>query len=155
MKAFICITIVLITTISCQYDPFSGDMTTIKPKFSEATGVYKFENQTFGSKSINKELKESYIILNKDNSFKAVNIPNVIHDKYQGSISGNGKWHIEIIGGVGGGQKVKDEWGIYLDGLPKKVKYIDFTGKHFPYKLMITYGDPDEGAVAIFKRLRR
>jgi hypothetical protein len=152
MKSLALFAIALLFATSCQYDPYAGDMTTVKPKFSQAVGLYQFDSQTFGSESLNKDLKASYIILNKDSTFKAVNVPMVTYDKYNGTVSGNGKWHIEVIGGIGGGKEIKDEWGIYLDGLPEYVKYVGFVGEHFPYNLMITYGDPDEGAIAIFKR---
>jgi hypothetical protein len=104
---------------SCQYGPFTGNMTTEKPTFDDAVGIYRFDSQTFDSESINKDLQHSYIVLNKDGSFKAVNLPEVINSKYRGTVSGNGRWDIETIGGIEEDRKKKMNGAFALMDYPK------------------------------------
>ena len=43
-------------------------------------------------------------------------------------------------------------WGVTLTNMPEDTKSIEFLGHKPPYKLLISYGDPDEGAVMIFDK---
>ncbi|TWJ02428.1 hypothetical protein JN11_01400 [Mucilaginibacter frigoritolerans] len=67
-------------------------------------------------------------------------------------ITSKGKWRIEIIGGVDNGGVAQNNWGVILTDMPASLQYIGFMNEKPPYKLIITYGDPDEGAVSIYKK---
>lgn len=147
----------LIFSAGCQYDPFADDLATKQPKTKDLIGTYVFEKQTLTNSFSDKETNGSKIILKLDSTFNAINIPNfsgLSNFHFNGLISANGKWHIATNGGVANGSGGTDPiWGMNLDSLPGNLNHIEFSGKKPPYKLIVTYGDPDEGAVMIFKKL--
>jgi hypothetical protein len=151
------ITCSLIFLAGCQYDPFADDLATEQPKTKDLIGTYVFEKQTLTNNLTDKQTNGSKITLKPDSTFNAIDIPSFTGQSdfhFNGLISENGKWHIATNGGVANGSGGTDPiWGMDLDSLPGNLKHIEFLGKKPPYKLIITYGDPDEGAVMIFKKL--
>ena len=138
--------------VGCQFDPYANDFTIQKPKFNNVIGVYKFDQQTIGSDSITNKAKYGSITLNADSTFEAVNVPNAVNDAFGGMVTSKGKWRIEIIGGVDNNGVAQNNWGVILTDMPTPLQYIGFMNEKPPYKLIITYSDPDEGAVAIYKK---
>jgi hypothetical protein len=151
--------IIFLALISgCQYDPFAGDMTTEQPKKEDVIGVYKFEEQTIAAIPIDKLGQEATIVLKSDGHYEANNIPNVFGGadaQTRKHISAKGIWKIETIGEVGSGWggRPKLEWGITLTAIDTNLSNIGLTGEKAPYGLMVTFSDPDLGAVMKFKRI--
>lgn len=151
MKPFTILFLFISLLLGCQYDPFAGDLTVEKPKEKDIIGVYKFESQTIGH-SLDNTAKDATIALNADGSFKVTYVPDLDNALYQKRVSATGNWNIETIGSVDNGSGIKRHWGIRLSSLPESLTYIGFIGHSPPYKLIITHGDPDEGAVVIFSK---
>ncbi|GAB3904761.1 hypothetical protein [Mucilaginibacter boryungensis] len=153
---FILIIGIVILFARCQYDPFADELTTVRPKIKDIIGTYIFEKQTLINNLSNKQTDYSKITLKSDSTFLATHIPNFTGQAefyYNGVVSAKGKWQIATNGGVANASGGTDTvWGIDLDSLPVNLKHIEFLGKHPPYKLIVTYGDPDEGAVMIFRK---
>jgi hypothetical protein len=154
---FLLIISILVFLSACQYDPFADDLATEQPKIKDVIGTYVFEKQTLTNSLTNRQTDNSKITFQLDGTFKAINIPNFTGQSdfhYVGIASANGKWHIATNGGVANGIGGTDPiWGMDLDSLPGNLQHIEFLGKKPPYKLIVTYGDPDEGAVMIFRKL--
>ena len=139
----------------CQYDPFAGDLTTQKPAVNDVCGTYKFERQTVCKGEVLPVGRQATIILNRDGAFQMTNVPDLTDTRDCGGnklITASGHWTMEIVGGVDNGWgHPKSAWGVMLTGLTRNVS-IGFMGDEAPYKLIFTYGDPDEGAVMIFSQ---
>lgn len=141
----------------CQAAPYVGELTTVQPKKEDVTGLYQFKEQTISQTPIDKRGQTATILLRRDGTYQANNIPNVfggddaqIH-KY---ISGSGNWKMEIIGSVDSGWgKAKHEWGISLTSINENLANISFTGEKPPYGLMLTYDDPDLGYMMRFEKI--
>jgi len=149
--------VVLTTATGCQFSPYAGDVAIEKPRFNEIVGTYVFEKQTLLDSLPNPKAKFATIILNSDSTFKVINVPNFIGPltfRYNGLISTTGKWKTEIVGGTSEhpADKEGDIWGVTLANMPEATQSIEFLGRKPPYKLLITYGDPDEAAVMIFDK---
>lgn len=146
---------VLIIT-GCQYDPYADSMTNYKPKLVDITGNYILDQQTLTDNLSDKQRQQAKIIIYPDSTFKAISIPyslDPVSFKFEAPVSATGKYTTNIIGGINKGSgKIADEWGMVMSGLPESLTYIGFMGDKPPYKLIITFGDPDEGAVMIFKK---
>jgi hypothetical protein len=142
----------LLVIAGCQYDPYAGDYTTERPKLSDIKGIYKFEQQTIIDSLDTKRTRNTIIFLKADGTFIANNIPDVINaveDKE--SISANGKWDLEEIGGVDNGLgHEKKCWGVKLSNMPDGFTYWGLMNNSPPYKLMVNFDDPDLGEVMIF-----
>jgi hypothetical protein len=125
------------------------------PEVKDYNRTYVFEKQTLTNSLTNRHTDNSKITFQLDSTFKAINIPNFTgYFRYIGIASGNGRWCIATKGGVANGSGGTDPiWGMDLDSLPGNLQHIEFLGKKPPYKLIVTYGDPDEGAVMIFRKL--
>lgn len=140
---------------SCQYAPYADDETTKKPIWNDVIGTYKFEKQTITNDLENYSTSRSFITLNADSTFKATDLPNfsgTLDLHYQGNISVRGKWNIETVGSVSGWKEAENIWGLQLTSLPPNLQSMSFMGDKPPYKLLVTYGDPDTGAVMIFSK---
>lgn len=141
---------------SCQFDPYAGDLTTVRPKIEDVIGVYQFKEQTISGASIDKLGQHATIILKLDGTYQANNIPNVFDGSEAENnrhISAKGNWEIQEIGSVDNGDGTKPEWGIILTSINKNLTNISFTGDKAPYGLMVTFSDPDLGAVMKFKKV--
>jgi len=159
MKAvtYIFIAMWLILTTGCQYDPYAGEMTTEQPKVKDVIGAYQFKEQNISQVHINKRGEKATIVLNADGTYQANNIPNVFDLPDTATctyISAKGKWKISEIGGVERWSGLKPEWGITLTSIDKNLENIGFTGEKAPYGLMVTFGDPDEGTVMRFEKVK-
>lgn len=149
-------TVVIVFSASCQFDPYAGDLTTVKPKREDVIGVYQFKEQTVSDAPIDKFGQNATIVLKPDGTYQANNIPNVFGGPGAEShkhISAKGNWKIEEIGAVDNGQGTKSEWGIILTSIDESLTNISFTGDKAPYGLMVTFDDPDLGAVMKFQKI--
>jgi hypothetical protein len=119
-------------------------------------GVYQFKEQTISQASIDKLGQKATIVLNSDGSYQANNIPNVFGGANAEShkyISATGKWKIEIIGSVDNGWgHPKSHWGVTLTSIDQSLTSIGLMGDKTPYKLIVTFDDPDSGEVMIFQK---
>ncbi|MBS1529359.1 MAG: hypothetical protein JSU01_03550 [Bacteroidetes bacterium] len=149
-----CLLSLLIFFTSCQYDPYADNLATIEPNVKDVVGTYVFEQQTIANTLKDGQIKLAIIILDRDSSFTAIKVPNFDgSNNYQGVISAKGKWQISTNGGVANGSGGTDSvWGLDLTTLPDNLQHPEFLGHKPPYKLIFTYGDPDEGAVMIFRK---
>ncbi|HVW14327.1 MAG TPA: hypothetical protein VHB54_10905 [Mucilaginibacter sp.] len=152
-----CLFFLILFFAGCQYDPYADDLTTVKPKMTDIVGTYIFEQQTIDNSLKDDQIKSATIVLKNDSSFVAIKLPNFEEFqqgyRYKGVVFARGKWQISTNGGVANGAGGTDPiWGVDLTGVPDNLQHIEFMGHKPPYKLIITYGDPDEGAVMIFKR---
>ena len=149
------IAIVALLTLltSCQYDPYADDMTVKQPKFNDIIGTYKFEKQTIVPDSLIKIAKSATIVLSADNTFKFINIPNTVDDNFLGFVNCSGKWLLESSGLPKTEDSSVPQFYFNLKGVPESLQDITFLGEQPPYKMIITYGDPDEGAVVIFDKV--
>ena len=140
----------------CQYDPYAWNYTTEQPKKEDVIGVYQFKEQTISQASIDKVGQKATIVLNSDGSYQANNIPNVFGGANAEShkyISATGEWKIETIGSVDNGWgHAKSQWGITLTSIDPSLTNIGFMGDKNPYKLIVTFDDPDLGKVMIFQK---
>lgn len=156
LLASILFIVFLVLITGCQFDPYAGDLTTVQPKREDVEGVYKFKEQTISDAPIDKFGQNSTIVLKPDGTYQANNIPNVFGGPGAESrkyISANGNWKIEEIGAVDNGQGTKSEWGITLTSIDESLTNISFTGNKAPYGLMVTFDDPDLGAVMKFQKI--
>jgi len=160
MKSIIRIILMPILFASCQYDPYAGNLTTKKPKIADITGTYKFQEQSVYDSPLIKSALVSTITLKSDGTFEVNNMPDLVSNR-TGSrlvkdlplVSKLGKWDMQTIGSVDNDfGKAKPNWGIKLDGMPESLTYIGFMNNSPPYKLIITYDDPDLGQVMIFSK---
>jgi len=145
----------ILILMSCQYAPYADDETTKKPIWNDVIGAYKFEKQTVTNDLSDYTTSKSIITLNTDSTFKAVSLPNFSGTSdfyYQGNISAKGRWNIEIVGGVSKWKGTESVWGLQLTSLIPNLQSMSFMGDKPPYKLLVTYGDPDGGAVMIFSK---
>ena len=140
----------------CQFDPYAGDLTTEQPKKEDVIGVYQFKEQTISQIPIDKLGQKATIILKSDGTYQANNIPNVfggLSAENNKHISATGKWKIERIGSVDNGWgHAKSHWGITLTSIDESLTSIGFMGDKNPYKLIVTFDDPDLGEVMIFSK---
>lgn len=157
MKYFVNIAAALLCLFitGCQYDPFAGDLTTKMPAVKDVWGTYEFERQTVCEGNVLPVGKQASIVLKRDGTFRATNVPDITDRRACGEnklITASGQWTIETVGSVDNGWgDPKSAWGLVLTGITGNVS-IGFMGDEPPYKLIFTYGDPDEGAVMIFSR---
>ena len=131
-------------------------MTTEQPKKEDVISVYRFEEQTISHGPIDILGQNATIVLKKDGTYQAINIPNVFRGanaethKY---ISATGKWKIETVGSVDNGWgHAKSHWGITLTSIDENLANIGFMGAKTPYKLIVTFDDPDLAEVMIFSK---
>ena len=93
--------------------------------------------------------------INQDGTYEFKNIPDfkgIFDHEFKGLVNASGEWSIETIGTVGDGQgNMKKHWGLVLTGATEELSRIGFMD-NAPYKLIIGFGDPDEGKAMIFKR---
>ncbi|NOZ46460.1 MAG: hypothetical protein GXO79_06720 [Chlorobi bacterium] len=158
-KTFIILLLIIIS--SCQYDPYAHKFTTIEPKKSELIGEYFFNNQTVDN-SIDEFKDENggviipKIIIKANGEFEALNIPYFkgFPPKYNGLITKRGKWIKDVLGIINVGEKENlKHWGIHLIEMPTELKGAGLMNKKYPYDLIFTFGDPDQGEIMIFKKL--
>ena len=140
----------------CQFDPYAGDLTTEQPRREDVIGDYRFEKQTISQANIDTLGQKATITLRPDGTYQANNIPNVF-DGADGQshkyISAIGTWKIETIGSTGNGWgHPKPHWGIVLTAIDESLTSIGFMGDHKPYKLIVTFDDPDLGKVMTFSK---
>jgi len=140
----------------CQFDPYAGDLTTEQPKKEDVIGVYQFEKQTISDGPIDILGQNATILLKADGTYRANDIPNVFrgaNDETHKYISATGKWKIETMGNVDNGWgHAKSHWGVTLTSIDESLANIGFMGNKTPYKLIVTFDDPDLGEVMIFSR---
>jgi len=153
----LCIILAVLALSGCQYDPYADNMTTTQPKIADVVGTYRFEQQTVVGDSIDSKARHAVIRLNADGTVAFSNVPH-FSDQFEahfvGFISAKGKWKTNIVGTVAKINGDKDEWGIALTQVPEDLTSIGLMGDEPPYKLLITYGDPDEGSVMIFSKIK-
>jgi len=118
-------------------------------------GTYEFERQTVCEGDVLPGGTHASIALNRDGSFQMKNVPDLTDTRDCGGnklITARGQWTMETVGSVDNGWgHPKSAWGLALTGNSGNAS-IGFMGDETPYKLIFTYGDPDEGAVMIFSR---
>jgi hypothetical protein len=151
------VAMLLFIAISCQYDPYADKSTTSPPAINNIAGTYILERQTVDRTLPDDRFKAAVITFNPDSTFKASNLPEfsrAVRLKYHGLVSAEGKWHTAIIGTIASysSSATKSHWGIQLTALPQNLRYIGLMGDRPPYKLIITFGDPDAGEVMIFRK---
>jgi len=146
----------LVIISGCQFDPYAGDLTTEQPKREDVIGIYQFKEQTISQLPIDKLGQKATIILNSDGTYRTNNIPNVFggHSAENNKhISATGNWKIETVGSVDNGWgHAKSHWGITLTSIDESLTSIGFMGDKNPYKLIVTFDDPDLGEVMIFSK---
>ena len=158
MRVFIRLSLFLMPCVilGCQYDPYAGDFTTEQPKKEDVIGVYQFKEQNISQVPIDSLGQKATIVLDSDGSYQANNIPNVFggaNAEFHKYISATGKWKIETVGGVDNGWgHEKSQWGITLTDIDQRLTNIGFMGNKRPYKLIVTFEDPDSGEVMIFEK---
>ena len=145
----------------CQHDPYADDFTITKPKTADVVGTYALSEQTV-TDTLVAQLKardgsapaSHTLVLRYDGTFAASNAPVWVEDRktdiwsvsYFKSFSG--KWKVETTGSVGSASV----WGVSLSPNPAFNSGISFSGPKSPYKIILTYGDPDEEKVMIYER---
>ena len=157
---FIILIIILTFISSCQYDPYAHKFTTKEPTKSELFGIYLFDTQTVDNsmkefKNEKGEVIMPKIIIKPNGEFETKNIPYFkgFPPTYNGLISKKGKWIKDVLGVVDIGKKKNlKHWGIHLIEMPTELKGAGLTNKKYPYDLIFTFGDPDQGEVMIFKK---
>jgi len=142
---------------SCQFDPYADDLTTSRPIFKDIAGTYVFEKQTLVEALKDEKGNSAKIIIYSDSTYKAINVADFegkTEFQDNGVISKTGKWTIETDGVVANGfGGTYNTWAITFTSMPGNLHYIGLMGKKPPFKLIVTYGDPDEGAVMIFRKI--
>ncbi|HVS94340.1 MAG TPA: hypothetical protein VHE59_20020 [Mucilaginibacter sp.] len=141
----------------CQSDPFAGDYTTGRPKFTDVPGTYRLERQTITENPLSKADMKATLTLNADGTFIMRNVPNLLGDtgKYviNEKITCRGKWDIQVVGGVDNGLgREKKHWGISLQNAPDNLSTIGLMNDAPPYKLIVNNDDPDLGKAIIFSK---
>lgn len=152
MKAIYLLLTLLFT--GCQYAPYAEDATTAEPHLNDVVGRYKFESETVVGELKRHLTSQSSLTINPDGTFKAIQLPNFIGSSnfvYKGNISVRGNWKMQTVGRVKKWDGTKSVWGLQLNRLPENLRSMSFIGSP-PYKLIITYGDPDGGAVMLFAK---
>jgi hypothetical protein len=144
--------LLILLCIGCQYSPYAEDLTISQPKRNHVLGTYKFEKETVIGNLVHDLTRKSALTINSDGTFEAVDLPNFIFDNYHGNISAKGKWKIETVGSVSKWEDTASNWGLQLTSLPDNLRSMSFMGDKPPYKLLVTYGDPDGGAVMILAK---
>lgn len=123
---------------------------------NELVGTYKFEEQTAVTTTSSTQFQNATITLYADSTFQASNMPDFnrsMEFKLHEFVTAKGKWNIDTNGSVANGTGSPDSiWGMDLTGMPESLSHIEFMGNKPPYKLIVTYGDPDGGAVLILHR---
>jgi hypothetical protein len=155
LKFIFCLTGILF--IRCQYDPYADDLTTVKPTKENLLGTYHFESQTVDNTMNDTCFSKAVITLTDSIHYEAHNMPYFkadtnYHYKYHGLVTMQGKWDIETNGAVADGAGGKETWGVRLDSMPYELRVVGLMQNTPPNKLVYTYGDPDAGAVIIFKK---
>ena len=157
----IILSIILLTFISsCQYDPYAHKLTTKEPEKSELLGEYIFDTQTVDNsikefKNENGEIITPKIIIKSNGEFETKNIPYFkgFPPIYNGLVSKKGKWIKDVLGAIDIGKKENlKHWGIHLTQMPTELKGAGLMNEKYPYDLIFTFGDPDQGEVMIFKK---
>ena len=159
-KKFIILIIILAIISSCQYDPYAHRFTTKEPEKSELFGIYIFNIQTVDNsikefKNENGEIITPEIIIKSNGEFETKNIPYFKGFPliFSGLISKKGKWVKDVLGAVDVGKKENlKHWGIHLIEMPTELKGAGLMNKKYPYDIIFTFGDPDQGEVMIFKK---
>ncbi len=68
-------------------------------------------------------------------------------------VSKKGTWEITVLGAIDVGEKENlKHWGIHLMDLPIEIRGAGLMNKKYPYDIIFTFGDPDQGDVMIFKK---
>jgi hypothetical protein len=149
--------VLLFAFAGCQFNPYADDLTTNHPSFKDIIGTYIFEKQTLVSILKDKKAGAAKIVIYSDSTYRAINVADFegkIGFQDNGIINKTGKWNIETVGGIANGSGgVDNVWGIALTSMPENLQHIGFMGEKPPYKLIVTYGDPDTGAVMIFRKI--
>ena len=152
--------LLLLIISSCQYDPYAHKLTTNEPEKSELIGEYIFNTQTVDNsikefKTENGKVVIPKIIIKPNGEFEVENIPYFkgFPPEYDGQITKKGKWTKDVLGAVDIGKKENlKHWGIHLIEMPIELKGAGLMNKKYPYDLIFTFGDPDQGEVMIFKK---
>ena len=139
---------------------YGKNRTEEKPQISDLYGKYEFEMQTI----INTDLmhgRKSYIQLNSNGTFRAVNFPlepDVLLretpeknlEKVDREIkTDDGSWKLESIGTKSNG---KPMWGIVTSRCDKNLGGYFLINQKPPYKLLIVLDDPDINLVMTYKK---
>ncbi len=155
------VTLIMIFSISCQYNPYAHKYTTIEPNESEIIGNYVFEKQTvdYNITEFKDALKNKTVIpkieIKSDGTYNVVHFPvfKTWNPTFNGLITNSGKWNKTTIGSIDSGNgELKEHWGMYFNELPRESQIVGLMNKKYPYKLIFGFGDPDEGNVMIFKK---
>ena len=140
--------------IGCQNDPYTGDLSTTKPKRNDIPGVYKLVKQTLNESGIDSVPKVGLVVLNSDGTYLADSLPNYIEG--EGSkpfVSSRGLWELTTVNGVDNGWgHPKDNWVILLKNIDDNFSRIYLSRDKPPYDLLFNFDDFDFGKLMIFKK---
>lgn len=122
---------------------------------TDLPGRYYLTELTVNDAHLTKTDSLANICINADGTYEASGIPDVMGGNagtvYK-IIAGTGKWSLDTIGEVGGLLGDKWQWGIRLSNIDASYSTVGLMYDTPPYKLIITFDDPDLGQVMIFTK---
>lgn len=144
----------LVALSGCQRAPFAHLSTTTKPISSNLLGTYELTKQTVTSDGlIFLNGKPSSVELKSDGTCVLTNYPSGAGGNLGQLVSGKGEWELDQVGSIQFGLKdVRPVWGIRFKGYAFNIAPLGLTGAKAPFGGLVTYGDPDTGAVAFFTK---
>jgi len=140
---------------ACHYAPYADDFTVKKPKLTDLPGRYYLTGLTVNDAHLNKTDSLANICVNVDGTYTASGIPNVTGnyaDTVHKTISASGKWSLDTIGEVARLLGDKWQWGFRLSNIDASYNTVGLMYDSPPYKLIITFDDPDLGQLMIFTK---
>ena len=137
--------------IPSGWDKYADSLTTSQPKPEEIFGGYRLIEQTVTTNGLavlqgrQCGLKLSPVGVFSITNFPIVDLPG---DQLDGFLSATGRWECDTVSFTHG----QPVWGIRFAETDPRMDLMCFMGKQAPYRLMMTYGDPDENRGVIFEK---
>ena len=132
-----------------------------QPKQEDIPGTYLLTRQTITTNGLAAlEGRHCHLELRPDGSFSVTNYPRWSPDDDSTEphvvafTSTTGHWHCVTFSNVIVyiGQSAQHFWGIEFSDTVTGIDSLALRGKTPPYDLMMTFGDPDDGAVMMFEK---
>ena len=145
--------------VGCQYNPYAHLFTTTQPKQEDVAGSYLLTQQTIKPGGLGfLQGQQCVLELRGDGTFNVTNYPtwteafSPTNGQFVASITTTGRWTCDTVGTVSDGTTSQSYWGVRFSDADTQFDSLALTGKTAPYGLIMTYGDPDSGAVMIFEK---
>jgi hypothetical protein len=123
-----------------------------QPKTEDLIGSYALTGQTITSNGLALlQGRQCQLDLRPDGSFSVTNYPSLSSsDSHPATfISGTGHWRCGALRMPYCGQ---DCWGLVFSSTNVGIEELALRSHGAPYDLMLTHGDPDEGAYLLFTK---